>query len=137
MNTCKVCVVDDSFPNFKLDEKGICNYCKLHNEMENEIPNDERGSKILLKKVENIKKRNRKKKYDVVVGISGGRDSTYLLYYTKKILGLRCLAIHLNDGFGNPLAGKNMEKFRYNVGIACDSGIRRDMPTKEFFKVGG
>ena len=61
MNTCKVCVVDDSFPNFKLDEKGICNYCKLHNEMENEIPNDERGSKILLKKVENIKKRNRKK----------------------------------------------------------------------------
>jgi len=109
MNTCKVCVVDDSFPNFKLDEKGICNYCKLHNEMENEIPNDERGSKILLKKVENIKKRNRKKKYDVVVGISGGRDSTYLLYYTKKILGLRCLAIHLNDGFGNPLAGKNME----------------------------
>ena len=58
MNTCKVCVVDDSFPNFKLDEKGICNYCKLHNEMENEIPNDERGSKILLKKVENILKKN-------------------------------------------------------------------------------
>ena len=57
MNTCKVCVVDDSFPNFKLDEKGICNYCKLHNEMENEIPNDERGAKILLKKVENIKEK--------------------------------------------------------------------------------
>ena len=38
MNICKVCVVDDSFPGYKLDAKGVCNYCKLHNEMENKIP---------------------------------------------------------------------------------------------------
>ncbi len=109
MSNCKICVVDDSFPNFKLDKNGICNYCNLHFEMEKDMPNDQRGMEIINKKVKEIKNRNKKNKYDVVVGVSGGRDSTYLLYYAKKILGLRCLAIHLNDGFGNPVAGKNME----------------------------
>tara|TARA_B100001063_G_scaffold222503_1_gene229008 strand:- start:593 stop:1741 length:1149 start_codon:yes stop_codon:yes gene_type:complete len=109
MTTCKICVVDDSFPGFSLDDKGVCNYCKLHHEMENEMPNDHRGTEIINKKILSIKKRNKNSDYDVVVGISGGRDSTYLLYYLTKIQKLRCLAIHMNDGFGNPVAGKNME----------------------------
>ena len=84
MNNCKICVVDDSFPNFELDKDGICNYCNLHFEMEKDMPNDHRGMEIINKKVKEIKNRNKNNKYDVVLGVSGGRDPTYLLYYSKK-----------------------------------------------------
>ena len=48
-NNCKICVVDDSFPNFELDKDGICNYCN-HFEMEKDMPNDHRDG-IINKKV--------------------------------------------------------------------------------------
>lgn len=51
------------------------------------------------------------------MGISGGRDSSYALYYAVRILGLRPLAVHFNDGFGNPTAGENMIKVCSKLGV--------------------
>ena len=48
MSNCKICVVDDSFPNFKLDKNGICNYCNLHFEMEKDMPNEEGHPKSFI-----------------------------------------------------------------------------------------
>lgn len=105
---CVRCIMDLSIPGIKFDEKGVCNYCHLQDKMEKEYPQGEEGKEITKKLVEKIKSDGEDKKYNCVIGISGGRDSTFLLYYAKKILGLRPLAVHFNDGFGNPLAGQNM-----------------------------
>ena len=78
MNNCKICVVDDSFPNFELD-KDVCN-CAIYILRWKKIPNDHRGMEIINKKVKEIKNRNKNNKYDVVLGVSGGRDSaTYYI----------------------------------------------------------
>lgn len=114
---CKNCVTDSTFPNFELDEFGVCNYCKMHEKLESAFPNKKIGSKIINQRVNKIKLRNKKNKYDVVIGVSGGRDSTFLLYYAKIILNLRVLAVHFNDGFGNPVAGENIYKVTKQLNI--------------------
>lgn len=105
---CARCCQDSTVPNINFDEKGECNYCNFHDWMCEVFPNGEKGKRILKKLFDKVKKKGKGKKYDSVVGISGGRDSIYLLYFLVKIWGLRPLAVHFNDGFDNPVAGENM-----------------------------
>ena len=109
-NICSLCVSDDTFPNITFDKDNICSECIKFNEFEKKFPVGEKGEKIIKDRIEKIKNNNKKSDYDVVIGVSGGRDSTFLMYLTKKIFKLRVLAIHFNDGFGNPVAGRNMQK---------------------------
>lgn len=99
---CKRCIMDTSTSFISFDKDGICNYCKIHDEMEKEF---KIGSFDVIKN--QIVKKGKKKKYNCVIGVSGGRDSTYTVYLARKI-GLRPLLVHFNDGFGNPQAGKNI-----------------------------
>jgi N-acetyl sugar amidotransferase len=107
---CKRCIIDTSVPGAYFDANGICNFCHLHDKMCNDFPNDGKGEVYLEKHLQQIKKAGIGKKYDCVIGISGGRDSMYTLYMARKKWGLRPLAVHFNDGFGNPVAGENMIK---------------------------
>lgn len=106
---CARCVCDDTFPNIEFDDQGVCSYCMLHDEMDRAIPDGPAGEAILESTVASIKRRNRHLNYDCLVGVSGGRDSTYCLLWAKR-MGLRVLAVHFNDGFGNPVAGENMTR---------------------------
>jgi len=114
---CKRCIVDTTVPGATFDDQGICSYCHLHNKMEKEYPNDQRGKEYLLKLAEKISKANKHKPFDCIAGISGGRDSTFNIHYLVKILGLRPLAVHFNDGFGNPVAGENMIRVCKKLGV--------------------
>lgn len=111
LKQCKRCVNDTRVPGISFDKNGICQYCKIHSKMEKDYPNDPlHGKAQLHERVRKIKSRAKGKKYDCVVGLSGGRDSCYLLYLAVKEFGLRPLAVHFNDGFDNPVAGENMTK---------------------------
>lgn len=114
---CSRCVQDSTVPGIKFDDNGVCNFCHLHDKLDKIFPNGERGQEILKNIFSKVKKNSKNKKYDCVVGISGGRDSTYLLYLTVKKWGLRPLAVHFNDGFDNPVAGENMIKAVKKLGV--------------------
>lgn len=114
---CTRCIMDTTVPGITFSTKGECNFCKLHDKMANEFPLGEKGQAILSKLVEKIKASGKNKKYDCVLGISGGRDSSFTLHYAKKVLGLNPIAVHFNDGFGNPVAGENMVKACRKLGV--------------------
>lgn len=107
---CRRCIMDTTVPRIVFNWQGECNFCQLHDKLSLEFPDGAEGAKELVHMAAEIKASGRGKKYDCVMGISGGRDSTFTLYYIKKKLGLRPLAVHFNDGFGNPRAGGNMMK---------------------------
>ena len=108
---CVKCISDSTCPGIKFDQFGVCNFCYLHDKWTKIYPNDEKGQIAVNKIIEKIKrKKNKGSKYDCVIGVSGGRDSTYLLYLAVKKYGLNPLAVHFNDGFDNPVAGENMLK---------------------------
>jgi hypothetical protein len=75
--------------------------------MEQEYPTGEEGMRRLQAIAEQIRKDGRVKKYDVVVGVSGGCDSTYMLYLTKQ-LGLRPLAVHFDNTWDSTIAVENI-----------------------------
>lgn len=114
---CSRCVQDSTVPGIKFDSNGVCNFCHMHDKLEKIFPNGAEGRRILNRYIEKIKSSGKGKKYDCIVGISGGRDSTYLLYLTVKKFGLRPLAVHFNDGFDNPVAGENMVKATKKLGV--------------------
>jgi N-acetyl sugar amidotransferase len=117
MQICVRCVQDTTVPGISFNSKGECNFCQLHDKMVKIYPNGEEGKKQLDLIFQKIKAQGKGKKYDVVVGISGGRDSTYLLYKVVKEWGLRPIAVHFNDGFDNPVAGENMLNAVHKLGV--------------------
>ena len=114
---CSRCIMDTTSPGIAFDKKGECGFCKLHDKMENLYPLNEEGKAQLNKTIRNMKKAGKNRKYDCVIGVSGGRDSTYLLYKATKEWGLRPLAVHFNDGFDNPIAGENIKNAVRKLGV--------------------
>lgn len=108
MAICIKCVLDTTVHDIWFDEQGKCKYCYIHDEMEKLHPLDGNETARLNNIVEKIKDAGIGKKYDCICGLSGGRDSTYTLYTAKK-LGLRPLAVNLDNGWGTPIADKNIE----------------------------
>jgi N-acetyl sugar amidotransferase len=113
---CTKCVSDTTIKDIVFDAKGVCNFCKLHDIFETTHPLNEIGGKILQKLIAKIKKDGKIHKYDCIVGVSGGRDSTYLLYVAKKN-GLRPLAVHVDNGWNNEIAVSNIKAATEILGI--------------------
>lgn len=114
---CLRCIMDTTVPGIRFDENGECNFCALHDKMDRMFPLTAEGQIRFQLIIEGIRKKARGKKYDCVTGLSGGRDSVYTLYFLTQKLGLRPLAVHFNNGFGNPVAGENMVKACKKLGV--------------------
>ena len=114
MNTyqrCTRCVMDNrSDDRIVFDDNGVCNYCTTAFNNMNKIyfPNEE-GTKKLNTLIQKLKVDGKGKKYDCLMGISGGLDSSYLAYLGATKWGLRILGIHIDDGFDTEIAQKNIK----------------------------
>lgn len=108
---CANCVMDTTDSLIQFDERGFCDHC--NNYYNNILPNwhpDEIGARELNEIVEKIKKDGKGKKYDCIIGLSGGVDSSYLVYYAKEKLGLRPLVFAVDTGWNLNVAVENIEK---------------------------
>jgi len=103
--------MDTTDSKIQFDEKGYCDHC--NNFYSNILPNwhpDEIGARELKKIVEKIKRDGRNKKYDCLIGLSGGVDSSYLVYLAKEKLGLRPLVYLVDTGWNLDVANENVER---------------------------
>lgn len=105
---CTRCIMDDTVKGIVFDDKGVCTFCHIHDELEASFPMDAETPKRLQELVAKIKKDGKNKKYDCVLGVSGGRDSTYTLVEAVR-LGLRPLAVHFDNGWNSDLAVQNIK----------------------------
>jgi len=106
---CTRCVIDTSVGDVFFDEEGVCNYCKEFLSRSGDILNKPTAQKqaeleVLVKK---IKKEGKGKPYDCIVGVSGGVDSSWVLVKVVE-LGLRPLAVHMDNGWNSELAQNNI-----------------------------
>jgi len=102
--------MDTTDPEIVFDENGICNHCRAYDERAGQelLPLPERQRKLELI-VEELKQKGKHKDYDCVIGVSGGVDSTMAAYLVRK-LGLRALAVHVDNGWNDELAVYNIEQ---------------------------
>jgi N-acetyl sugar amidotransferase len=109
--------MDTTDPDIVFDENGVCSHCHRYARVARQrlVPLDERKEKLAALVTE-IKAVGQGKPYDCVIGVSGGVDSTYVAYVVKD-LGLRPLAIHLDNGWNSELAVANIQKTLETLGI--------------------
>ena len=74
LQVCSRCVYDTTIPEIVFDEDGVCQFCRIHDEMEKQYPSGPEAARRLAALVSRIKARGRGKDYDCVVGVSGGVD---------------------------------------------------------------
>lgn len=110
IKVCKRCVMDDlNDPNIRFNEDGNCNYCEDYFIKEAAGEKKPLDKTVMLDSIlKRIKDSNPGKPYDCIVGVSGGADSTYMVYKAKE-LGLRPLAVHYDNGWNSELSVKNIE----------------------------
>lgn len=114
---CTKTIMDTTDPDIVFDENGISNHWYRYQEKAKiHIPAPEEQEQKLNELVVAIQKDGKGKKYDCIIGVSGGVDSTYVAYVVKK-LGLRPLAVHFDNGWNSELAVKNIEKTLEVLGI--------------------
>jgi N-acetyl sugar amidotransferase len=107
---CKLSVMDNiADPNITFDKNGICNYYYEYLEVENKhVKKGIEGKNALNSILEKIKLNGKRKRYDSIIGLSGGIDSTYLALLAKKNK-LRPLLVHFDYGWNSEMAIKNIE----------------------------
>ena len=123
MIKCKFCLMDETVGNLKLDKKNECKYCRAHKEMEKDYLFDKPPLDQLIDIAKKIKREGTNKKYDCICGVSGGRDSSYSLYLTKKILGLRPLAVHFDNGFNSEISVSNIHSICSSLNIDLETKV--------------
>ena len=92
MNYCKNCVQPDTRPGIKFTEDGVCFACKFEEERQKidwKTRREESGEIV------RVAKSNNHGTHDCIIGVSGGKDSTFQSLYAKEELGLNCLLVNL------------------------------------------
>lgn len=100
MKRCSRCVLPETIPNIRFDQTGICNQCQDSKKVHYH------GEERLL----GLFKKKPGQKYDCIMGVSGGRDSSYGIWLLAKKYKLNVLAMHYHSPFSHPTAYENVKK---------------------------
>ena len=108
--TCTFCVMDDSSPSIEFNDAGRCNCCRdaLSRQPHEWWPGPE-GKTRMEEMVRKLRAAGQGKRYDAMIGLSGGIDSAYLAHVAVRELGLRVLAVHVDGGWNSEPAVRNIE----------------------------
>ena len=109
--TCARCVMDTTVPSIEFDNVGFCNFCRSAvDRLERDLYVGPRHAGKLDALLVDIKRSGEGRKYDCLIGVSGGVDSSYTAWLVKRKFGLRPLAVHLDNGWNSELAVQNIER---------------------------
>lgn len=108
---CTRCIYDERVPAITFDDQGVCNYCHQIDQLIEQYGTAQpKGEELLQKTIETIKIEGKGKRYDCIIGVSGGVDSSYMVYLAKEVWGLRPLAVHYDNTWNSAIATQNIGK---------------------------
>ena len=140
MKYCKKCVQTDTRPGIVFDDENICSACQA-SEKRNKIDWTER-EKELQEIVQWTKKESKKRdsNFDCVVGVSGGKDSTFQALYSRDCLGLHPLLVNCAPDNISEVGRKNLENLVQHgfdmISIRPNPIIERTLSKYSFYKYG-
>ena len=115
---CKCCVMDTTDEDIVFDSNGVCMRCNEYKErIEPEWNHGKGHEKELQELISAIKKSGEGKKYDCILGLSGGLDSSYMLHLAVAEWGLRPYVFHIDAGWNLPVAEDNIKRLTDKLGV--------------------
>jgi len=130
---CRLGVYDESIPDMQFDATGKSNYAELFEKLVEAYPRGEDGMQFWQSTVRQIKKAGKSKRYDCIIGVSGGTDSCYLLHLAKE-WGLRPLAVNLDNGWNSDISVKNILKMTSDLDIDLETYVINYEEVKDLLK---
>ena len=120
---CSRCVMDTTDPLITFDKTGHCCHCTDFLDRRAQYNYHGKESEAALNSIfEKIRRSGRGRKYDCVLGVSGGTDSSYLAYIITQ-RGLRPLAVHMDNGWNSDKAVVNIKNVTRKLGIDYESYV--------------
>lgn len=120
---CVSCVMDTTDPNISFDGNGVCNHCRDAGPVLDKVRLSEAESEQRLQALaDDIRTNTKGRAYDVVVGMSGGVDSSYVAWLAHK-LGLRVLAVHFDNGWNAEVAVANIRAVVETCGFDLETYV--------------
>jgi PP-loop superfamily ATP-utilizing enzyme len=113
MRKCVRCGLPETYETIEFDALGVCNICNQHTHKNEQL--DWSARKLMLDDL--IESYRGKYEYDCIVPFSGGKDSTFTLYYLMKEYGLKPLVIQFDHGFMRPGLLENNERTFKKLGV--------------------
>jgi hypothetical protein len=101
---CTECILPDKTPHIRFDADGVCNYCRSYRGI------SYHGEDALLNILD--LHRDSSRRYDCIVNVSGGRDSSYTILKMSKDYGMRVLAVNYENPYTHPTASENIAKIK-------------------------
>lgn len=118
MRVCRNCVMDTSDTTLTFDENGVCSRCNEYNNRIVKWWNYGKGHEEELEKIlREVRESGKGKKYDCILGLSGGLDSSYMLHLAVAEWKLRPFVFHVDAGWNLPIAEENIRKICGKLGI--------------------
>lgn len=106
---CVRCVMDTTDPGISFDDRGICNYCHEFDKKFAQLPKENfKESKLFKKTVLELKESTKRERYNCILGLSGGVDSSFLAYLLKES-DLNPLVVHFDNGWNTEVSIRNIE----------------------------
>ena len=108
---CTNCVMDTSDSAITFDEHGVCDFCNdFYQNIQPPWQDKLKDPDLLRRTAEQIKAASKGRKYDCIIGMSGGVDSSYLCYVAKELMGLNPLVYSVDTGWNLNVAVENIER---------------------------
>jgi len=134
LKICSRCIYDETTPAITFDEKGVCNYCKMVDELAEQYHTGKpEGEATLNKIIDEIKEAGKDKKYDCIIGVSGGTDSSYMVYWALQ-KGLRPLAVHYDNTWNTSIATENIRKVLGKLKVDLFTHVIDNKESDDIFK---
>ncbi|MBX2990051.1 MAG: N-acetyl sugar amidotransferase [Bacteroidetes bacterium] len=135
---CTRCIYDETVGGIRFDAEGVCNYCHTIDQLRIEYATGTpEGEKRLQVLIDRMRQDGRNKKYDCVVGVSGGTDSSFMIAKAVE-WGLRPLAVHYDNTWNTAIATENIKKVLGKLGVDLYTHVvdnkEADDIIKSFFK---
>ncbi len=111
---CRRCLNDSSVLDIEFDEQGVCSFCREYEKWEERLKDYQSLHDLWMQR---INKYQGQSSYDVLVGISGGKDSTYVLYQLLHKYQLRVRTFTFDNGFLNDGTRDRIERVAKEFGV--------------------
>jgi N-acetyl sugar amidotransferase len=131
---CSRCIYDERTPGIYFNGNDVCNYCDQVEQLAITYQTGKpEGEAKLISIIADIKKAGKGKKYDCVIGVSGGTDSSYLLIKALE-WGLRPLAVHYDNTWNSAIATENIRKVSSKLMVDLYTYVVDNKEADDIFK---
>ena len=134
LRICSRCIYDERVPGITFDAEGVCNFCHQVDQLKGEFgTGTDAGERELERIIAEIKRAGRGKKYDCVIGVSGGTDSSYMVHLAKE-WGLRPLAVHYDNTWNSAIATENIRKVLSELDVDLYTHVIDNKESEDIFR---